>query len=119
MPRFAFRAADPRPRSLGTPPDQGLSLFDPGQRHSNAAKRKSDRRRALTWFVAHQRGSADDCAEGLGMDVLAIRPRCTELVQAGLLEKLAGSRRRTRHGGSAGVLQISEAGESEWRRGAR
>lgn len=98
------------------PDDLGLALFEPGQPHSNAAKRRLDRQRVLTWFCAYQRGTADECADGLGMDVLAVRPRVTELAKKGWLMKTASLRRPTRHGGTAAVLVVTVDGQAEFRR---
>jgi predicted ArsR family transcriptional regulator len=89
------------------------SLWSPGQQCSSPAKRKLDRQKVLTWFVAYQQGTADEAAEGLGMDVLAVRPRVTELVKRGLLVKSERPRRPTRHGGTAAVVEVTLAGERE------
>lgn len=47
--------------------------------------------------------TADECAESMRESVLAIRPRCTELVKLGALRR-SGERRRNRSGVSASVL---------------
>jgi len=110
----AFRTSQrDRPEYRGT---GDLPLFEVGQQHSNAQKRAHDRRRVLTWFVAYRRGTADDCSDGLGMDVLAVRPRATELVDERCLAKTKLPRRPTQHGGTAAVLEVTPAGERELRR---
>jgi hypothetical protein len=114
MTRHAFQ-----PRLREPPPDQGtcgLALFEPGQRHSNAAKRKLDRYRVLMWFVAFQRGTPDECSAGLEMDRLCTRPRITELTDDGcLVERKDLPRKPTGKGGTAGVWEITAAGEAEYR----
>lgn len=40
----------------------------------------------LNWFEAGNEGTSDECATALGKSVLAIRPRISELRQAGLIE---------------------------------
>ena len=87
-------------------------LYEPGQRHSNAAKRAHDRRRVLVWFLDNLTGTADDCAEGLGMDRLCVRPRTSELLGLKLLIKRPDlPRKSTGIGGTAGVLEITLKGE--------
>ncbi len=53
--------------------------------------------------------TADEAATVLRRSVLAIRPRVTEAVQAGLLER-TGERRKNRSGMSASVLRVSAKG---------
>jgi hypothetical protein len=48
----------------------------------------------------------DQCAKLLHVSVLACRPRCTELLQAGLLER-TGERRKNQSGLNANVLRAS------------
>lgn len=92
-----------------------VSLFEPGQQHSSAEKRKLDRQKVLTWYAAYVQGTADECSEGLGMDVLAVRPRVTQLVDDGcLIKKTDLPRRPTRHGGTAAVLELTETGRQEY-----
>jgi hypothetical protein len=65
----------------------------------------------LTEFVAAgEKGlTRDACAKGLNLSVLTTRPRCTELMAAGLLVP-TGERRRNESGMSAAVLKATEAG---------
>ncbi len=95
---------------------EDLPLWEPGQRHSNAAKRAMDRRRILTWFVAYRQGTADEAAIGLGMDRLAVRPRVTELGKTLLLRMTDLPRRPSGKGGTSAVWEVTEAGISELRR---
>jgi len=112
MSCFAFHR-DPRPVLCADQP----SLFEPGQRHSSRAKRALDRRKVLTWYVAYQRGTPDECAAGLGMDRLCTRPRISELTDEGLLrERKDLPRKPTGKGGTAGVWEITLEGERELRR---
>lgn len=99
--------------------DQGAqpSLWQQGQQHSNATKRAVDRRRVLTWFVGNQRGTPDECAEGLGMDILAVRPRVHELADAGCLAKTDAPRRPTGRGGTAAEYRVTDGGLVEYRAG--
>ena len=51
----------------------------------------------------------DTCAKALNLSVLTVRPRCTELLAAGLLTP-TGERRQNQSGMSAAVLKAMEAG---------
>lgn len=52
----------------------------------------------LAWFAAGNKGTADDCAMALGESILAVRPRCSELVamsrivNTGTRAKMVGGR---------------------------
>jgi hypothetical protein len=64
----------------------------------------------MAFVAAGERGLTPDvCAKGLNLSVLTTRPRCTELVSAGLLVP-TGERRQNQSGMSAAVLKASEAG---------
>ena len=52
------------------------------------AKAPTLRERVLEAYHAHGRMTADQCAERLGLSILSIRPRVTELFRQGKLEKL-------------------------------
>ena len=99
-------------RSVCEEPD----LFHQGQRHSSAAKRALDRRKVLTWYTAYRMGTPDECAKGLGMDILAVRPRVTELTNDGLLSQTDLPRRSTGRGGTSAVWEATSLGERELRR---
>ena len=92
----------------------GTPLFDLGQRHSNAAKQARDRRKVLAWYVAYRQASPDEAAKGLGMDILAVRPRVTELTESGCLRETDLPRRSTGRGGTAAVWAVTLAGEREY-----
>ena len=51
-------------------------------------------------------GTADEVAGRLGLPVLTVRPRCTELRQLGLVER-TGERRATASGSGAYVLRVA------------
>jgi hypothetical protein len=92
-------------------------LFEVGQQHSSPEKRAVDRRRVLLWFAGYRLGTADDCAEGLGIDRLCTRPRVTELVEEGMLMKRPDlPRKSTGKGGTAGMVEITLQGDREARR---
>jgi hypothetical protein len=72
---------------------------------------ETKRRDVLVEFVAAgERGlTPDTCAKALNLSVLTVRPRCTELLAAGLLIP-TGERRQNQSGMSAAVLKATEAG---------
>lgn len=74
---------------------------------------ETKRHDVLVEFVAAgERGSTPDtCATALNLSVLTVRPRCTELLAAGLLTP-TGERRQNQSGMSAAVLKATEAGIS-------
>jgi DNA-directed RNA polymerase specialized sigma24 family protein len=104
----------------GTEPvtDVQPSFFDrpaPYQRASDTSQEAADemygrlprlRAAVLQAYVeAGRRGlTPDECAHAIGESVLAVRPRATEFVQAGLLEK-TGERRLNSSGMKANVLR--------------
>lgn len=63
-----------------------------------------DRRVVLACFREHGPMTADECAAKLGQSVLAIRPRCSELVANGFLIK-TDEKRKNSSGLSARVLR--------------
>lgn len=64
----------------------------------------------VEFVVAGERGlTPDTCAKALNLSVLTVRPRCTELLAAGLLVP-TGERRQNQSGMSAAVLKVTEAG---------
>jgi len=69
---------------------------------------KTLRGRVLAWFQQGNEGTADACAALLGEDILAIRPRVTELHKQGWLEH-TGQRRKNASGASAHVWRITTA----------
>ena len=50
-------------------------------------------------------GTADEAAARIEEPILAVRPRCTELSQLGLVERVPGLRHRSAGGGAAAVLR--------------
>lgn len=54
----------------------------------------------------------DEIAAAVGADILTIRPRCSELLNAGMIEP-TGARRPTPRGRSADVLQLVKANPSK------
>jgi hypothetical protein len=76
------------------------------------------RSEVLAQFVASgDRGlTADQAASALNESVLAVRPRVSELACGGLLAA-TGERRRNQSGLFANVLQVTQAGLDEYRRG--
>jgi hypothetical protein len=64
----------------------------------------------VEFVVAGERGlTPDTCATALNLSVLTVRPRCTELLAAGLLIP-TGERRQNQSGMSAAVLRVTDAG---------
>ncbi len=72
---------------------------------------ETKRHDVLTAFVAagEEGLTPDGCAKELNLSVLTTRPRCTELLTAGLLIP-TGERRQNQSGMSAAVLKVTEAG---------
>ena len=64
------------------------------------------RKMVLEWFSYDHESTADEVAEQLGEDILAIRPRVTELHKQGWLEH-TGQRRKNASGASAHVWRIT------------
>jgi DNA-directed RNA polymerase specialized sigma24 family protein len=100
--------------------DAQPSFFDrpaPYQRASDTSEEAADalydslpglRAAVLQAYVeAGTRGlTPDECASAIGETVLAVRPRVTEMLQAGLLER-TGEKRRNASGMRANVLRRS------------
>ncbi len=61
------------------------------------------RGRVLDAFREHGPMTADECAACLGLSVLSVRPRCTELKRAGKLTE-TGERRKTAFAKLSSVL---------------
>jgi hypothetical protein len=123
--------ATPRSRAYATDlfgfdPDQAVSESHDRYPHHPGFKRagtsrtaansisvyaETKRRDVLVEFVAAgERGlTPDTCAKALNLSVLTVRPRCTELLAAGLLIP-TGERRQNQSGMSAAVLKATEAG---------
>ena len=86
---------------------------DPGISRENAKRidktgRAADlRTRVRDLFASGFEGTADEAAATLGEDLLAIRPRCTELMKLNVIERTP-VRRRGAGGGSAAVLRIRQ-----------
>jgi hypothetical protein len=81
--------------------------------NSIAVYAATKRHHVLIEFVAAGRQglTPDTCAKALNLSVLTVRPRCTELLAAGLLIP-TGERRQNESGMSAAVLKATEAGIS-------
>lgn len=64
------------------------------------------RLRVLREFEDHGPMTADECATRMGLSILTVRPRCTELK---ITRRLAdtGKRRTNQSGKSASVLQLA------------
>lgn len=64
------------------------------------------RLRVLREFEEHGAMTADECATRMGLSILTVRPRCTELK---ITQRLAdtGKRRTNQSGKSAAVLQLA------------
>jgi len=64
------------------------------------------RLRVLRHFADHGPMTADECASRMGLSILTVRPRCTELK---LTQRLAdtGKRRTNQSGKRAAVLQLA------------
>jgi len=83
---------------------------DPGISRENAERIQQSgraaalRNRVRQLFEDGFIGTADDAAASLGENVLAIRPRCTELKKQNVLERIP-LRRRGAGGGTAAVLR--------------
>jgi hypothetical protein len=111
-----------------------LSLFArypevPGAKGTDTSRMAADaiapaapnlRERVLAVFrLAGAAGlAADEAAGRLGLNVLAIRPRVSELVKMGELVRVHGERRRNESGQSAAVWQMKEQDEGARRDGA-
>lgn len=86
---------------------------DPGISRENAKRidstgRAGDlRKRVRDLYASGFEGTADEAAARLGEDLLAVRPRCTELTKTNVLERTP-VRRRGAGGGSAAVLRIRQ-----------
>lgn len=86
----------------------------PGHQATNTSKEAAPDResaavirvRVLHEFEAHGAMTADECATRMGLSILTVRPRCTELK---LTHRLAdtGKRRTNQSGKSAAVLQLA------------
>lgn len=87
------------------------SIFDRALPESEAKKL---RRRVLHLYAIGFQGNSDEAATQLGVDFSAIRPRCSELRQAGELVT-TGERRMARKKMGA-VLKISRLGQEVWER---
>jgi hypothetical protein len=72
---------------------------------------ETKRHDVLTAFVAagDEGFTPDGCAKTLNLSPFTVRPRCSELVLAGLLVP-TGERRQNQSGMSAAVLKVTEAG---------
>jgi predicted ArsR family transcriptional regulator len=70
--------------------------------------------RVKVWACLHRHGSmtADECAELLGMSILSIRPRFSELRNLGKIED-TGARRRNHSGKNAKVWTISRTASAD------
>jgi DNA-directed RNA polymerase specialized sigma24 family protein len=104
---------EPPPESTG-----GLPLFDapvPYAKGSDTSREAAEAMRVrveilrkgvhLAYIMAGFEGmTPDECAKLLKVSVLAVRPRCTELKKAGILEP-TGERKKNRSGLSASVLR--------------
>jgi predicted ArsR family transcriptional regulator len=84
---------------------------DPGFKESSTSKeaalsmsRESSRLRILVLGALYRPMTADECADTIGMSVLSIRPRFTELHRDGAIEE-TGELRHNRSGRRAKVWQ--------------
>lgn len=98
-------------------PHAQLSLFDrgPGFKEPTTSKEAAKamasrapmlRDRALAALRKHGPMTSDEVAFALGETVLAIRPRCSELLTAGLIAA-TGERRKNESGMSAHVWRVA------------
>ena len=84
---------------------------DPGISRENAMRIDNNgsaaklRGRVRELYANGFEGTADEAAVRLGENILAIRPRCTELMKHNVLERTT-VRRRSAGGGSAAVLRM-------------
>lgn len=67
-------------------------------------------RAALRVYATGLELTADECASRLHLQPLQLRPRVSNLLQAGFLEVVEGKQRPTAFGTPADVLRISENG---------
>jgi DNA-directed RNA polymerase specialized sigma24 family protein len=118
MPRHTYDQDDPEVARHPNHPHGSLGpLFGPvpAQQSSDTSVAAAEamtpgivhlRRRVAEAFVAvgEAGATADEIAASLNLSVLAVRPRATELYQAGLLED-TGVRRQNESGMSARVLR--------------
>lgn len=90
--------------------EQNVGFKDPAISQENARRIKADhsatmlRAKVLALYRGGFTGTADEAAAALQLDVLRIRPRCTELIKMNKLERTP-LRRRSSGGGIAAVLR--------------
>ena len=95
------------PNEAGWHQGSGSTSQDAAEGVEGAGRAELLRSRCHDWFKTNK-GTADECAAALGESILAVRPRCTELRQKGLVAP-TGERRRSSGGRMAAVLSGSSS----------
>jgi len=98
-----------QPDLFATRPYAGHAGYQPVATSIEAAKAvtpgiREGQRRVLHALKCHGPRTPDELAERLYISILYVRPRCTELLKMGLVER-TGERRRTGSGMGAYVLR--------------
>lgn len=109
-PQLSFPLRPPRARLVFPAGSQPVATSEDAADALSAEELSARRLRVLRLFANADDGlTADEVVRACGGTPNSWAPRCTELLQIGLLERTA-QRRRTRQGGSAAVLVITSRG---------
>jgi hypothetical protein len=111
-PTDLFNAGDRYPQQPGYKELGGTSQAAAEQIASAAATLRD---RAFRCLGEHGPLTADETAERMGEDILAIRPRFSELYRQGAIRKTT-LRRPTRSGTKATVWELAPAGDDQGQR---